>query len=257
MKDWDPSLYSRFEKQRTQAAKDLINALDLKKVKSILDVGCGPGNSTQQLVQKWGDADIIGIDTSPNMLEHAKKRLPNYQFEIADANKDLSRFGKFDLIFSNAVIQWMPNHEQLISKLFFMLNDNGALAVQLPDVRNMGIQIAIEKTIKDAKWAHKLAKLSPFNMNDAGYYYDICSSLCNDFLLWETKYYHVMDSYERILDWYGSAGLRPYFDALGDDQDIAEFENQVLRRIGKHYQVQQDGNVLFPFERLFFILHKK
>ncbi|MBT7122580.1 MAG: methyltransferase domain-containing protein [Clostridia bacterium] len=233
-----------------------MSNIEHKGVRSILDVGCGPGNSTEQLAHKWSDAKIVGIDKSPNMLEQAKQRLPDCQFELADANKDLKRLGKFDIVFSNAAIQWMPNHDQLIPRLYSMLNEQGALAVQIPDTRYMGITVAIEQAAMDIRWADKLAHLSPFCMQDMGYYYDICSTLSSDCLLWETKYYHVMDSREHIIEWYRSAGMRPYHDALGNRQDIADFENLVLHRMKKHYEVQQDGKVLFPFTRLFFVFYK-
>jgi trans-aconitate 2-methyltransferase len=257
MKDWDANLYVKFEKERTQPSIDLIQNIKQTSVKTILDVGCGPGNSTEQLSRRWNHADILGIDKSPNMLEQAKKRLPYYQFKLVDVNQDLNHLGKYDLVFSNAVIQWIPHHDRLIKKLFELLNVNGALAVQMPNTRQMGIRVAIEQAAKDLRWVDRLEDLSPLTMNEMGYYYNIFSKLTDEVQLWETKYYHIMDNFEQILQWYRSAGLRPYYDALGNSQDIINFEHLVLQKMKTQYKTQQDNKVLFPFTRMFFILYKK
>lgn len=256
MKDWNPDLYKRFEQQRTQPVKDLINSINLREVNRIIDIGCGPGNSTEQLLNRWKDAETIGIDSSNNMIEQAKKRLPQTQFIQCDAGQDLTELGIFDLVFSNAAIQWMPNHRELLHKFFSMIGHGGALAIQIPDVSNMGIQKAVEETAADKRWKEIFNYESPLNYDNAEFYYDICSELSDEIVLWETYYYHVMEGHESIIDWYKSTGMKPFLDLLNNDSEKENFENEVLERTKKEYKKQSDGKVLFPFKRIFFIVYK-
>lgn len=256
MGDWNPYLHKRFEKQRTQPVKDLIHSIELEQVNSVLDIGCGPGNSTEELARRWNNAKIIGIDSSLNMIEQAKVRLPSIRFELIDANEDLSNLGKFDLVFSNAAIQWMPNHRELITKFYELLNNNGVLAIQLPEVSSMAIQRAVEETAMNVKWSHRFNKSSEFNYDKMDYYYSICAELSKEINLWETDYYHIMDNHQNIIDWYKSTGMKPYLEKLECEEDRLSFEKEVLERITKSYRIQLDGRVLFPFKRLFFIVYK-
>ncbi|MHC1782992.1 MAG: methyltransferase domain-containing protein [Anaerolineaceae bacterium] len=130
-KDWNPDLYLRFEKERTQPSIDLVSRINFDAPGKIIDIGCGPGNSTQILVQKWPDALVTGVDNSPAMIEKAKKDYPNQNWMLLDAGKDEIK-EKFDIIFSNATIQWIPNHQELFARFFCALNDNGLIAIQIP-----------------------------------------------------------------------------------------------------------------------------
>ena len=114
MSDWKPSLYLKFEKERTQPAIDLVNRIEIKSPKRIIDIGCGPGNSTKVLQEKWEKAEIIGIDSSSAMIEKAKENYAGIDFIQYDASSDLSFLGKFDIIFSNAAFQWIPDNHLLI-----------------------------------------------------------------------------------------------------------------------------------------------
>lgn len=256
MKDWNPDLYRRFEKQRTQPVNDLISSIDLKEVNRIIDIGCGPGNSTEQLLKRWKNAEIIGIDNSYNMIKQAKKRLPQTKFIQCDASQELTELGTYDLIFSNAAIQWMPNHRELLNKFFGMIGRGGALAIQIPDVSNMGIQKAMEETAMDKRWKDKFNYESPLIYDKAEFYYDICSDLSEEIYLWETYYYHVMEGYSSIIEWYKSTGMKPYLNLLVNEHEKIDFENEVLERTKKVYKKQTNGKVLFPFKRIFFVVYK-
>ena len=256
MKDWDADLYRRFEKQRTQAAKDLINNLELSKPERVLDVGCGPGNSAASLARAFTDAQITGIDTSPAMLSQARLRLASAKFLLRDANDSLEDLGTFDLVFSNAVFQWLPGHPQLIRKLFGMVRQGGALAVQIPDVRSMAIQRAKSEALDMPGLRERFSGFFPFNMNDAEYYYSILSPLSSEFYLWETNYLHVLENHEAIVEWYSSAGFRPYHDKLSASE-TESFNERVLEAVKKHYTPLCDGRVMFPFKRLFFIAYNQ
>ncbi|BBB89700.1 MAG TPA: methyltransferase domain-containing protein [Methylomusa anaerophila] len=253
MGDWNPDSYLKFEKERTQPVKDLAARIEIEEPSRILDIGCGPGNSTKELKIKWPKAYIIGLDNSPNMIEKAKANLPDIEWVPADASTDLTHLGKFDIVFSNAAIQWIPNHESLLRKLFFMLNAKGVLAIQIPNVSEMAINKALKTTVSNKKWEKYLesAKQQIFYYSPQ-FYYDILCKLTPVVYLWRTNYYHVMSSHRNIIDWYKSTGMRPYLDELPNDNLRAEFANDVLKIVEKEYEVQKDGNILFPFTRIFF-----
>lgn len=257
MADWNPNLYLKFEKERTQPVKDLISRIDKDQPLRIIDIGCGPGNSTRELQNKWPSAQITGLDSSPNMIEKAKKDLPDIEWIVGDAGGDLSYLGKFDIVFSNAAIQWIPNHERLLNKLFSMLKDEGVLAIQIPNVNEMVINVAVENTAKDVKWQGYLNAFDENMFYDMPeFYYDTMSNLTKEIYLWETFYYHVMSSHEEIINWYKSTGMKPFLDKLPTEVLKKEFENDVLNKIKKGYKIQRDGKVLFPFRRIFFIAYK-
>lgn len=256
MSEWNPDLYLKFKKERTQPVKDLISRIEKDNPARIIDLGCGPGNSTIELKKRWPDAFIIGIDSSENMINRAKLDYPQLEWKVYDTTKDLSPLGKFDLVFSNAAIQWMPNHEELLKRLFGILNDNGVFAVQIPNTTYMPIQIAIQKTAKEEPWFNYFGKMDEgLEYHELTFYYDLLCPLAKRIDLWETHYHHVLPNHEAIIEWYSATGMKPYLDKLTAEEKQS-FTQNVLAKIQKSYKVQDDGNVLFPFRRLFFIAYK-
>jgi trans-aconitate 2-methyltransferase len=130
-KDWNPELYLKFDRERTQPSVDLVTRIDFDHPKKIIDIGCGPGNSTQILVQRWPYAEIIGVDNSPAMIERAKKDYPNQNWRMIDAGRDEIE-GNYDIFFSNATIQWIPKHSELLKRFHNLLTDKGLIAIQVP-----------------------------------------------------------------------------------------------------------------------------
>jgi len=253
---WNPDLYLKFEKERTQPVKDLIFRIEIKNPKRIIDIGCGPGNSTIELKKRWPDAYIIGIDSSENMITRAKRDYPQLEWKVCDANNDLSSLGSFDIVFSNAAIQWMPNHKELLKRFFSMLNDDGVLAVQVPNPAYMPINVAVQKTAEEDIWLDYLKDMEEvLEYNELTFYYDVLCSLSENIYLWETHYNHILSGHEAIIEWYSSTGMRPYLEKL-TDEDKRRFIQSVLLKIRDSYKVQNDGNVLFQFRRLFFIAYK-
>lgn len=254
MKDWNPQLYLKFEKQRTRPVQDLIARIEKMEPECIIDIGCGPGNSTRALQQRWPDATITGLDRSLNMINQASSLSPDLTWIHSDATK-LEEVGTYDVVFSNAAIQWIPDHERLIPELFALVNEGGALAVQIPVVNKMPMQIALRETAKEDKWAIDIGD-DAFTIHDTSYYYDLLSKLSNDIDLWKTDYYHVMESHHQIIEWYRSTGMKPYLERIHSEDKRREFMDDILHKIEQAYSVQEDGRVLFPFSRLFFIAYK-
>jgi trans-aconitate 2-methyltransferase len=256
MSEWNPDLYLKFEKERTQPARDLVYHIKKDKAARIIDIGCGPGNSTIELKKKWPDAHIIGIDSSVNMIHKAKLKYPELVWEIIDANNDLSPLGSFDIVFSNAAIQWMPNHEKLLPRLFNLLNDGGVLAVQVPNTTHMPITAAIHKTTNEERWKDRFKSMdNSLTEHALAFYYDVLCSLSPNIYLWETHYHHVLSGHEAIIEWYSSTGMKPYLEILNSEERLL-FIQSVLRKIRRSYKKQMDGMVLFPFRRLFFIAYR-
>lgn len=252
MQDWDSKLYLKFERERTQPAIDLANRVDVQNPKKIVDIGCGPGNSTQILAQKFPDAYIIGADNSPAMIKTAEKDHPDLEFVLCDAGRDLSILGSdFDIVFSNACIQWIPDHEKLIPAMMALLKKGGILAIQTPQNYQEPIHQIVDRIIASDTWKKYITfSRVLYNLSPAGYF-DLLSEVSPDFCIWEVVYYHKMPRHQDILEWYRSTGLRPFLNVLPENKKTA-FEQDILSEIEKAYPAQKSGNILFKFPRLFF-----
>jgi len=257
MSDWKPDLYLTFKKERTQPAIDLAVRIDLKDPKRIVDIGCGPGNSTAVLKNRWPEAEIVGVDNSKAMIEQAKKSDREIDWVCKDASGDLSELGKYDIVFSNAAVQWISDQRSLLCNLFDILNSGGILAVQVPNTKDMPVFIEVQKLVKTPKWERHFSSMSPIHsVHEASYFYDILCGLTKDIELWVTDYHHVMESHKDIVKWYSGTGLRPYLDCFTDDDLENEFLNDFENAIKDRYPLQKDKRVLFPFTRIFFIARK-
>jgi trans-aconitate 2-methyltransferase len=254
-KDWNPEQYLKFNRERIQPSIDLVSRIYFNKPESIIDIGCGPGNSTQILVSRWPGARIIGVDNSPAMIAKAKMDYPAQDWLLADAGKDQIE-GNFDIVFSNATIQWIPDHAGLIKKLFRLLTDNGLLAVQIPMFWDMPVGKGLLKISGESPYKQPTQGVKElFTIHDYSFYFDQLSELSESIDIWETSYFHIMESHFSILEMIRSTGLKPYLDKL-QKSDKNTFEKLVLEEIKKDYKVQTNGKVLFPFKRLFFIAKK-
>ena len=252
MSDWNASQYLKFKEQRTQPVRDLTAHIRSLNPASVIDIGCGPGNSTAVLAETFPQAKIVGIDTSENMLEKARANCPNLTFVPGDA-QELA--GTYDLLFSNACLQWIPNHERLIPGLMAHLNPGGHLAVQMPRNDTEPLYRIIAETAAEPEWGLQELQVQPGHLLPPQEYYTILAGCSTDFSLWETKYYHRMPDHQSLLDWVKGARLRPYLDALDQTQG-AVFEHTILERVKAAYPLQKDGSVLFGFRRLFFTAEK-
>lgn len=249
---WNADQYGKFERERTLPARDLADAIDIVNPEKIIDIGCGIGNSTEFLKMKFPNADIVGADLSEEMLESARKNHPDLKFIKLDASCDLQKLDcKYDIVFSNACIQWIPDHRQLLKNMLGLLNKGGVLAVQTPLQSKHPMHRIIKDIAKSEKWSKKLSSEREFHNLTEEEYFDILSELSSDFRIWETVYYHRMPSHQSIIEWYKGTGLRPYLNQLSD-RDARDFEGEVLKEAGKEYSIQNSGDIIFRFPRLFF-----
>lgn len=169
---WDTNQYLKFKNERTQPSFDLINRIQVSNPKKIVDIGCGPGNSTAVLEQRWPDAKIDGFDSSPEMLKIASNSSPTINWFQADA-ANWAPSDKYDVIYSSAVLQWVPNHDHLVPRLMRFLNNGGALAVQMPAYYDSPLHQLLLEVARLPKW-HEATKsaCNLLSLKTPSFYYD-------------------------------------------------------------------------------------
>jgi trans-aconitate 2-methyltransferase len=246
---WDATLYLRYQEERSRAARDLLAQVPIAEARHICDLGCGPGNSTKLLAARFPRAEILGIDSSAEMLQQARQALPDVSFDLADLAT--WRPGRAaDLIFANAVFQWVPDHMSVLRALVETLPSSGVLAVQMPDNVSEPTHVMMRETA--APWAERLAGAAREPLPPPTAYCDELRPLCRHIDIWHTIYQHVLADAPAIVEWMMGTGLRPYL-ALLDESERQAFLAAYTERIAAAYPVLADGRVLLPFPRLFLI----
>ncbi len=249
MPTWDPKQYLRFEQERTRPCVDLVNRIDAPDVRFAVDLGCGPGNSTQVLARRFPDATVVGIDSSRQMVERARADAPNLRFDVADAAAWTSD-RPCDVILSNACFQWLGHHDQLFPRLVAQLRAGGQLAVQMPRNFESPVHQILRSLATSPPFSAKLDRREPYWVREPGFYYDVLRPLCAHVDLWETSYVHVLDGQDAIIEWYKGTGMRPYLEPL-DPAEREQFIDRCREQLLRAYPKQPDGRVLFPFPRIF------
>lgn len=252
---WDPDLYLRFGRERTQPSIDLVSRIELDMPRAILDVGCGPGNSTSILANRWTESELTGVDSSAQMTEKARRDYPHMKWIHADV-RDFPSEPVYDLVYSNAVLQWIPDHESLIPHLFGMVRRPGALAVQIPLAEVMPVRQNIRTVAGRPRWRPLMSGISRLVVETPGYYYDLLAAASVQVVIWQTAYFHEMKSHSAIITMLESTALRPYLERIENPSDRENFLTELTDEVKEAYTAQQNGHVLFPFHRLFFVAYK-
>ena len=256
MPSWNADPYLKFAEERTQPSRDLLARIAVAAPRSVIDLGCGPGNSTALLAERWPNAAITGLDSSPAMIRAAERDYPASRWIIEDIAAWADRVENiFDIIFSNAALHWLPDHARLYPALLGHLAPGGVLAVQVPMNLDAPAHLAIRDLARTPAWASLLPPegVREWHVHHPGFYYDLLSPLASRLDLWETEYTHVMQDAAAIAEWYKGTGLRPFLDALPTDTDRDNFLADYVDRVADAYPAQPDGRVLFPFRRFFLI----
>lgn len=251
---WSPKQYLAFENERTRPVRDLLGALPDIEAHSAVDLGCGPGNSTELLAARFSNAVVRGIDSSPDMIDAARRRLPRLQFSIGGI-EEWNDSGPFDVILANAVLQWVPGHAALFPKLAAKLAPGGGLAIQMPDNLEDPAHRLMREVAAAGPWTHALASASAARppIQDAGWYYEVLRPLCSQVDVWRTTYHHPLrDGAAGIVEWFKGSGLRPFLEPLDRVSREAYLERYTAAVAGA-YPALADGSVLLPFPRLFMV----
>ncbi|KAK4866460.1 hypothetical protein LT330_008392 [Penicillium expansum] len=257
-KDWSASQYLKFENERTQPARDLLSHVPLTAPKRIIDLGCGPANSTTVLATQYPSATITGLDSSPDMIERAKKVLPDRDFHVEDLSTYSPDPAKpVDLFFSNAVFQWLKADDRItVIKRLLQPQEKGAVfALQVPDNLNEPSHLLMVETAAEGPWAEKLAGVQRDGFQSPQELYDLVKPFCSQVQIFETSYYHALESHEAVIEWVKGTGLRPFLDPLEGAEEEA-FLKDYLRRLQDAYPVSVDGRVLLKYPRLFMVAVK-
>ena len=251
---WSPTQYLAFEEDRTRPVRDLLAAIPPVAARAVVDIGCGPGNSTELLGARYPDAVTMGLDSSPDMVAAARKRLSTLHFDVADI-EGWHGPGPFDVILGNAVMQWVPTHGTVLPRLLGLVAPGGSLAIQLPDNLEEPAYQAMREVAAEEPWAGTLRAASGFRaeQHTASAYYQMLRPHCRRVDVWTTTYQHVLPGGpSAIVEWFKGSGLRPYLDAI-DEQMRAEFLRRYTVLVAQAYPALPDGTVLLPFPRLFFV----
>lgn len=252
---WSATQYGKFEAERNRPVRDLLAQLPDRPVVRAVDIGCGPGNSTELLRRRFPDAVVTGIDSSSAMIEAARRRLPDVRFEIADIAAWRGEGGPFDLILANAVLQWLPDHAALLPGLIGQLAPGGSLAVQMPDNLEEPAHRLMRAVAADGPWAAKLADAPRARESRHGpeWYYRVLRACGAVVDVWRTVYVHPLaGGAGAVVEWFKGSGLRPFLDPLDPDERAA-FLTRYEAAVAQAYPALPDGTVLLPFPRLFFV----
>lgn len=248
--------YSQFSDARTRASVDLARHIPLTSPKRIMDIGCGLGNSTYVLKKRYPNAHIIGVDNSREVLNKAREYYPDLTFCYLDVAKDLvSIKQKYDLLFSNTAIQWIPNHAQVLRNMINIVNDGGVVAIQTPLQAGHPMHAIIQNVCQRDPWKEKLEGIRTFYNLKEEEYFDLLSELSSDFTYWFTTYCHRMPNYESIMELLKGIGMFPYLEKLNEEES-KRFESEIFEEVKKAFPVQKNGEILFHFPRLFLIAVK-
>ena len=253
MNDWSPHSYLRFAAERTRPARDLVARVPLGHPRLVYDLGCGPGNSTEVLIEAFPQAEVIGIDKSPAMLEQARVACPSAAFEQADLAHWLPE-RRADLLFSNATFQWLPDHVPLLQRLIGHLEPGGVLALQMPDNLDEPSHRLMEEVAWEGPWRETLADAAAARaaLPSPAAYYDALRPLAERLDLWHTIYHHPLDGVKGIVQWLMATGLKPYLDPL-DEAARQGFLAAYEAELALAYPAAADGTVLLRFPRLFIV----
>lgn len=250
---WNPAQYLSFADQRLRPALDLLARVPLDEAVRVTDLGCGPGNVTPHLRQRFPNATLIGVDSSVEMLSAARA-----------ANGDLATWVQADaarwqpdqpqdLIYSNALLQWLDGHETLFPRLLGLVRPGGVLAVQMPNQFNAPSHVLMREVASSGPWAAALAPLlRPAPVADPTAYYDWLAPRCAHVDIWQSDYLQALKGDDAVLNWLSSTALKPLLEALPADQ-MTPFRDALAAQLQAVYPPRPGGVTLFAFKRLFIV----
>ncbi|HSV29025.1 MAG TPA: methyltransferase domain-containing protein, partial [Candidatus Omnitrophota bacterium] len=229
-------------------ALDLLAHVDADDPALVADFGCGTGNVTRLLGERWRRARVIGVDSSAEMLAEAG--------EGEWVRADIGTWAcdrPLDVLFSNAALHWLDDHAVLFPRLMGMLAPGGTLAVQMPRNHGAPSHTCMVEAAQAGQWAGRLAGvLRPNPVAEPSFYYDVLAPLAARLDIWETEYLQVLDGDNPVVKWTMGTALKPLLDAL-DEPEKSAFLADYSARIAAAYPKRADGKTLFPFRRLFLV----
>lgn len=249
---WNPDQYLKFSAPRLRPAIDLLAAVPSTRPGTVYDLGCGAGNVTRLLAERWPQADITGVDDSAAMLAKAATE----QARVRWVERGLAQWRAdrpADLIYSNAALHWLPDHERLFPALLAQLAPGGVLAVQMPRNFDAPSHTLIADTVRAGPWRARLEPLlQPPPVAAPEFYFDVLAPLAERVDIWQTEYLQVLEGTDPVKEWTKGTWLKQFLDAL-DEPERNAFEQDYAARLRVAYPTRTDGKTLFPFRRLFIV----
>lgn len=265
-RDWSAAQYLKFGDERTRAARDLVAQIPLTSPRRIVDLGCGPGNSTAVLAARFPGAHISGVDSSPGMLARARQAMPGVDFVQGDLRTYEPGPGGADLLFSNAALHWLRAGDRIPTavRLLRAQPPGGVLAFQVPDNHGEPSHRAMrEVALLDGPWRGCFGALPAGERPDLdpveapGVYYDALVPYCERVDVWHVLYQHVLESPASIVEWVKGTGLMPFLNALPTQEVRDEYVKAYEQRLGELYPRLADGKVMLRYPRLFVVATRK
>ena len=250
---WDPSRYSEFAEERSRPFVDLLSRARAVDPKLVVDLGCGSGQLTSSLAERWPGAQIVGLDSSPEMIMRAADFAgPRVRFQLQDL-RDWRPETSVDVIISNATLQWVPGHRDLLPFLVSALSPDGWLAFQVPGNFHEPSHELLRRLAADPRYAPMLADVVWPAAADAASYLDDLVGLGCSVDAWETTYLHVLTGPNPVFRWISGTGALPVLQALPDDRR-AQFVSEYQKLLNEAYPIRRYGTLL-PFRRIFVVAH--
>lgn len=252
---WNPEQYLKFVAPRFRPAQDLLARVPVEAPGTVYDLGCGVGNVTRMLAQRWPAAQLVGVDDSEAMLAQAEKEASAIIWKCQSI-AGWAPEEPADVIYSNAALHWLPEHLTLFPHLMDQLAPGGVLAVQMP--RNFGepSHTLIWETLRAGPWRARLEHLvRPSPVATPDFYYGLVAPLASEVDIWETQYLQVLEGQDPVKEWTKGTWLKQFLDAL-DAADHPAFEEDYALRLREAYPARADGKTLFPFRRLFIVARR-
>jgi trans-aconitate 2-methyltransferase len=248
---WDPDRYLTYADERGRAFVELVARIGAPAPASVVDLGCGPGNLTSLLRERWPDADVSGLDSSPEMIEKARAVDPSIAFEVADLRTWATEADPVDVLVSNATLQWVPDHLDLLPSLVGRVRPGGWLAFQVPGNFEEPSHTIRRDLAAEAPYAEHTRDVAVPSSHDPLVYLEALAGQGCTVDAWETTYLHVLTGPDPVFTWVSGTGARPTLQALPDDLRPA-FEAEFQRRLRAAYP-GRDGRVVLPFRRIFVV----
>ncbi|MCB2103066.1 MAG: methyltransferase domain-containing protein [Rhodobacterales bacterium] len=251
---WNPDQYLRFAAPRLRPAMDLLARIPLAAADTVYDLGCGTGIVAPALAARFPSARLVGVDSSPEMLDRARATDTAAEWVLADLT-DWMPEAPADLFYSNAVFQWLGDHPVLFPRLLTGLRRGGVLAVQMPHNHAAPSLAGIAEAAHAGPWSEVLDPLlRPAPVAEPQAYHDILTPHVSALDIWETDYLQVLEGPDAVVEWTRGTSLKPLLDALADRPDWHDaFLDAYRRRMAESYPRRADGTTLLPFRRLFFV----
>ncbi len=249
---WDPDQYLKFHGPRIRPALDLLGRIRLEDPQVVYDLGCGPGNVTGFIRAKWPGATVTGIDSSTEMLAQARDKHQDIRWQQADLNT-WRPDQPADVLYANAVFQWLEDHVTLFPRLAGLVRPGGVLAFQMPRNWNAPSHASMHELVAESPWRDKMApqlRHDPVALPEI--YYDLLRPHVRDMDIWESEFLQVLDGDNAVAEWTKGSALKPLLDVLNDDE-AAEFFAIYSARMQMLYPRRADGKTLYPFRRLFVV----